>query len=286
MNDDSKNQETCQTVPLFAVYVIWCRITDMHYVGVTRQQVIRRICAHKKGKQQFVDKEIKRLGWEGNWDWWLVETHIPADQISNCEQKWIGIFDCVFPKGYNKTFGGIGNTIVSEDTRKILRQKASERDLSGEKNYFYGKHHTAEAKAAISAKLSGENAPNYGKHLSDDTCAKIAIALSGEKNPNYGKPSPFKGKKHTDETLAKMSVAHSGEKNGFFGKKHTEEAKAQMRQSHLGKKHTKKTKALMREKALARHAAKKAAKAVVEENLAAANTAPTNLTNLLDAVIT
>lgn len=275
----NKKSEPCQTVASFSVYVIWCRITNMHYVGVTSKKVITRIRQHKKGKQ-YVDREIQRLGWEGNYDWWIVEKHVPADQISECEQKWIGIFDCVYPKGYNKTFGGIGNTTVSDDTRTRISIA-----VSGEKNHFYGKHHTIEAKAAMSAKLSGENAPNYGKHLSDETCAKIAAAVSGEKNPNYGKPSPFRGKKHTDETLAKMSVAHSGEKNGFFGKKHTEEAKAQMRQSHLGKKHTEETKALMREKALARHAAKRAAKAAAEENLAAAYTTPTNLSNLLDAVI-
>ncbi|MBR4152304.1 MAG: GIY-YIG nuclease family protein [Selenomonadaceae bacterium] len=282
--NDNKSGEDCQTLS-FAVYVIWCRLTNMYYVGVTRQQVTTRIRQHKKGKQQFVDREIKRLGWDSNWDWWIVEEHVPADQISDCEQKWVSIFDCVFPKGYNKTCGGISKLTVSDDTCELIRQNALARNMSGENNPMYGKHHTDEAKAAMSAKLSGENAPNYGKHLSDDTCAKIAIALSGEKNPNYGKPSPFKGKKHTDETLAKMSVAHSGEKNGFFGKKHTEEAKAQMRQSHLGKKHTEETKALMREKSLARHAAKRAVKAVAEENLAAANTAPTNLTNLLDAVI-
>ncbi len=76
---------------------------------------------------------------------------------------------------------------------------------------------------------------------------------TGEKNHFYGKPSPFKGKKHTKE------------------------AKAQMRQSHLGKKRSEETKAKMREKALA--------KAVAEENLAAANSTPTSLSTLLDAVV-
>ena len=49
---------------------------------------------------------------------------------------------------------------------------------------------------------------------------------------------------------------------------------------------TEEQKAIMREKGRATRAAKRAAKAVAEENLAAANTAPTNLSNLLDAVIT
>ena len=262
MNTSKKDSE-CQTVPLFAVYVIWCKDTNMHYVGVTSRKVEKRIREHKSNKKQFLHKEIQRIGWEGNFDWWVVESHIPENLISEREKFWVNFFGSVYPAGYNKTFGGIGDTNVSEDTRKNLSASRM-----GEKNPFYGKHHTTEAKAAMSAKLSGENAPNYGKHLSDDTCAKIAIALSGEKNPNYGKPSPFKGKKHTDETLAKMSVAHSGEKNGFFGKKHTEA-----------------TKTVMREKARVREAKKRAAKATAEENRAAANTTPTNLSTLLDAVI-
>ena len=84
----------------------------------------------------------------------------------------------------------------------------------------------------------------------------------------------------------------SGEKNGFFGKHHTEEAKERNRQAHLGKPSwnkgvpcREKTKAILREKALARNARKRAAKAAAEENRAAANTTPTNLTDLLDAVI-
>ena len=271
---DNKNQETCQTVPLFAVYVIWCRITAMYYVGVTRQKVTRRIRQHKRGKQQFIDKEIQRLGWEGNYDWWIVEEHVPADQISDCEQKWVGIFDCVFPHGYNKTCGGISKLTVSDETREIIRQRALERDMSGEKNPHYGKKHTDEVKAAQSARMKGKN------------------------NPMYGKSPANKGVPHTDEEKANLSAKSKGENNGFYGKHHTTEAKEKNRQAHLGKSavqgekhymygkhHKPETIAKMREKALAREAAKRAAKAVAEENLAAAYTTPTNLSNLLDSVI-
>ena len=71
-----------------------------------------------------------------------------------------------------------------------------------------------------------------------------------------------------------------------------EEAKEKNRQAHLGKPNARKGKkhkpesiAKMREKALARAAAKRAAKAVAEENLAAANSTPTSLSTLNDAVI-
>ena len=349
--NDNKNVKDCQTVPLFAVYVIWCRITNMHYVGVTRQQVKLRIRQHKKGKQQFIDKEIRRLGWEGNFDWWLVETHVPADQISDCEQKWVGIFDCVFPKGYNKTCGGIKHFKHSKKTRDQMgdshrgkkrapfteehranlskamtgkkgapawnkgipcpeevkdkirekltgrkRPDQSER-MKGENNPNFGKPMPEETKEilrqkALARDISGENNPMYGKHHTDEVRAAQSARMSGENNPNYGKPPANKGVPHTDEEKAKISAAVSGEKNGFFGKHHTEEAKERNRQAHLGKPSwnkgvpcREKTKAILREKALARNARKRAAKATAEENRAAANTAPTNLSTLLDAVI-
>ncbi|MBD3879348.1 MAG: GIY-YIG nuclease family protein [Quinella sp. 1Q5] len=253
MKDNNKNPKTCQTV-VFSVYVLWCYKTDMNYVGVTCQKrVYTRIRQHKKGKQ-FVDKEIKRIGWEGNWDWWIVEEHVPSEQISEREQYWVKLFDCVYPKGYNKTCGGISKLTVSDDTREKIRQRALARDYSGERNPHYGKHHTDEAKAAIAAKLSGENSPRYGK------------------------PPANKGVPHTAEELAKMSTSHMGEKNHFYGKHHTTEAKEKNRQAHLGKPswnkgvpHSEEAKAKMREKALAREAAKRAAKAVAEENLAVAH---------------
>ena len=354
MHDNKKDSE-CQTVPLFAVYVIWCRCTNQFYVGVTRQKVAKRIRQHKKDKEQFIDKEIKKVGWEGNWDWWTVEENVPSTLITEREQYWVSFFNSVFPNGYNKTRGGVGETIVSEDTRKQMREShlgkklapftdehranlskalsgenhpnygkparnrgvpcpeevkdkirkkktgvkrpdQSER-MKGENNPNFGKPMPEETKEKLRAKalerdMSGENNPHYGKHHTDEAKAAISAKMSGENNPMYGKSPANKGVPHTDEEKAKISAAVSGEKNGFFGKHHTEEAKEKNRQAHLGKpsprkgkKHTEESKALMREKALARHAAKRAAKAVAEENLAAANTTPTNLSILSDAVI-
>lgn len=251
MKDNSKPTASCQMEAVFVVYVIWCQKTNMHYVGVTSQKPSRRIRQHKRGKQ-FIDREIQRLGWEGNFDWWIVEENVPANLISEREQHWVAFFDCVYPNGYNKTCGGISKLTVSEDTCAKIRQRAIERDMSGEKNPHYGKHHTDEAKAAISAKLSGENSPMYGR------------------------PPANKGIPWTEEQKANanLSAKRMGEKNPFYGKHHTDEAKEKNRQAHLGKlgirgekhymygkHHSDETRAKMREKALARNAAKRAAKA-------------------------
>ena len=265
---DSKNQETCQTLPLFAVYVIWCRITNMHYVGITRRKVEQRICEHKRGKQ-YVDREIQRLGWEGNFDWWITESHIPANLITEREQYWIDFFGSIFPNGYNKTCGGIRYFEYSEETREAMHQS------------HLGKHHTEDTLAKMRS-----------RHLSDETKAILSESRMGEKNPMYGKPSPLKGKHHTEEAKEKNRKAHLGKVPWNKGIPMPEETKAKIRKTNHGRKgtmegkhHTEATKAILREKALARNARKRAAKAAAEENRAAAYTAPTNLSDLLDAVI-
>ncbi|MBR6712489.1 MAG: GIY-YIG nuclease family protein [Selenomonadaceae bacterium] len=313
MKDNNKNPKTCQTV-VFSVYVIWCYKTNRHYVGVTHRKVEKRIREHKFGKRQFLDKEIQKIGWE-NFDWWVVEEHVPSNRITEREQYWVAFYDCVHPKGYNRTIGGIKHLKHSETTCEQI-SKANRGKSSAKK----GVPHTDEEKANLSAKMKGENNPMYGKHHTTE---------AKEKNRQS-----HLGKHHTPETIASISAAVKGENHPMYGKHHTTEAKEKNRQSHLGKPgmrgekhpmygkhhkaetiakmrekanardisgknnpmygkspankgvpHTAETRAKIREKALAQHAAKRAAKAVAEENLAAANSPPTSLSTLLDAVI-
>ena len=81
--------------------------------------------------------------------------------------------------GYNITIGGDGIVGIPR---------------FGEKNSFYGKQHTEDAKRRMSLahqKMVGSRNPFYNKHHSDATKAKISAArkgqMCGESNPNYGK---------------------------------------------------------------------------------------------------
>jgi len=66
----------------------------------------------------------------------------------------------------------------------------------GEKNGFFGKHHTEETRKRISEEMTGK--------------------MGGDKNPMYG-------------------IHLKGEQCGFYGKHHTEETKQKFREDHLGK---------------------------------------------------
>ena len=99
--------------------------------------------------------------------------------ICKCGQKWTS---SVFNLTHSKYVG----------CRKCRYQQAGQfRREHPEVNPFYGRHHSAEAKAKISAAskgeknyfygMKGELAPNYGKTFSDEHRAKISAALKGKK---------------------------------------------------------------------------------------------------------
>ena len=202
--DDNKNAADCQTDVVFSVYVIWCNKTNMHYVGVTSQaSVYARIRQHKRGKKQCIDKEIRDIGWDGNFDWWIVEANVPPDLINEREQHWVAFFDCVYPNGYNKTHGGIGKVTVSEDTREKMS-----RSRRGKPAWNKGKTASPHTKARMSAKRKREKHHFYGKHHTAETRAKISTSVS---------------------------AAITGEKNPFYGRHHTEESKAKMREKALAR---------------------------------------------------
>jgi group I intron endonuclease len=82
----------------------------------------------------------------------------------------------------NMTDGGDGQSPghkTSEETRKKLSEATK-----GEKNGFYGRTHTEEAKKLIGAKSRARNTgagnPSYGKPFSDERKRKISEAIRGE----------------------------------------------------------------------------------------------------------
>ena len=64
----------------------------------------------------------------------------------------------------------------TEETKAKLREKALERDVRGERNPFFGKHHTPEAIEKNRQAHIGQPAWNKGKHPSAETRAKMSAA--------------------------------------------------------------------------------------------------------------
>ena len=251
MDNDNRKVDDCQTAPYFSVYVIWCKITNRFYVGVTSRQVEQRIYEHKHNKGQFIDKEIQALGWEGNFDYWVVEENIPFTFITEREQLWVEYFQALYPLGYNQTIGGIKNFKHSKRTLKhlsrVLRGKPGywrgkkRPDMTGENHPLYGQHHTQETREKMSKSHTGKKrAPFTEEHK-----ANISKSRTGEKNPNFGKPAWNRGIPCPEATKIKISETLTGrerpdqsermkgENNPNFGKHLSEETKAKLREKAL-----------------------------------------------------
>lgn len=59
----------------------------------------------------------------------------------------------------------------------------------------------------------GDENPMFGRKHTAEALAKISARSSGKNNPMYGKTSAMKGKKHSSEAIEKMSLAKIGDNN-------------------------------------------------------------------------
>ena len=94
------------------------------------------------------------------------------------------------------------------------------KNVSGENNPMFGRKHSEKSKHQMSKNCpdrTGSKNPMYGrkpnswkhkKHHSAEAKAKMSAAkigvFAGEKNPMYGKPSAMRGKTQSEEAKAKM----------------------------------------------------------------------------------
>ena len=113
-----------------------------------------------------------------------------------------------------------------------------------------GYHHTDETKLKIgkanatTPKAKGEQHGMFGKKHTEESLAKMSASQSARE---WGENHHFYGKHHSEETRAKISQGVAGklqgEKNGFFGKKHSDETKAKISKAGIGRTASAETKA-------------------------------------------
>jgi hypothetical protein len=95
--------------------------------------------------------------------------------------------------------------------------------LYGDKNPFYGKHHSEETKQKLKLAITGKSY-NKGAYRSPEQRAKISAALKGRKNPAVSKA--LTGRKLSEETKRKIS-------EGGKGRVFSMEAREKIRQAAL-----------------------------------------------------
>jgi len=186
------------------IYKVINKINGKIYVGKDTHDnqaylgsgVLIKRAVNKYGKDSFMKK--------------IIEHCATVNELNKREIFWIGHLECLHPKGYNILIGSTGGDTISNNPRKeeIKRtmSKAGKKRI-GDKNGFYGKHHTLDTIRKIVSK------DRYSSH-NKETCSCVACRstrglMSGENNPMFGR-------QHTPESIEKMKANrpdYSGNKN-------------------------------------------------------------------------
>lgn len=216
------------------------------YIGITGGKVKNRWQNGHGYKKQIFYRAIKKYGWE-NINHEILFEGLTKKQAGEMEQHLIEKYDCIIPKGYNKSKGGEYGALgvhPSDETRKKLSEAhkgyqpslETRRKLS-ESNK--GRHVSAETRRKIgeSFKRTYHNNPELRKKLSEvrkgihpspESCRKNSEAHKGANNWNYGKhqsaetrqkiSESLKGRHLSIETRQKISEAEKGVNNYNYGK--------------------------------------------------------------------
>lgn len=132
---------------MWYLYTITNRVNGKQYVGIA-VNVARRFIEHKSGHGSLiVYQAIKKYGIENlTFD---VYCEGCEENIKQLEVTLIAQLNTKAPNGYNLTDGGEGSTgwVPSNETRENMSKAHS-----GSKNAMFGKKHSKETRAKISAK--------------------------------------------------------------------------------------------------------------------------------------
>lgn len=186
------------------IYKVTNLINGKCYIGKTTQTLNARKSDHKgyakRNGSDYFHKAIKKYGLD-NFKWEILCEDVPILFLGIRETMKIIVENSHIStgRGYNLTWGGEGTSgykHTEETRRKMMKPKSEEakkhmmkpkseeakkhmsiaqKEKTGEKNNFYGRKHSEEAKRKMREK-------KLGKIVSDETKKKLSKALMGNKN--------------------------------------------------------------------------------------------------------
>lgn len=128
--------------------------------------------------------------------------HILLTKFTSGEDRNKMLYAVILMKGGNDKQPRYINSRLYESVKLLFAK--NRKTMTGEKNSFYGKKHSEETRAKMSASkkklYSNGNHPHIGMKRSEEVKRNISLARKGQPSPKKGLP----GKKWTSETRAKM----------------------------------------------------------------------------------
>lgn len=172
---------------LCVIYALHLGDGVYRYVGLTRLGAAGRLRTHRKiARQGRIDAPVYRWMRKHGWDTVqidVLEEVATPHELDDREVFWIAE---LLSEGYdllNCTAGGGGMRVVSEEVRAKLgywRGRRMSPDAgnrrTGEKHHFYGRQHTAETRAKMSAN-NGMKRPEVSAKV---RAAKLGVPRSAQ----------------------------------------------------------------------------------------------------------
>lgn len=210
------------------VYRIINKLNGKMYVGQTEKPIETRFREHLKPSNQSrkIKEAISEYG-SSNFDIELLEQCETRDMAWNREQYWIKELNTLSPNGYNLASGGnhpflceetririgvsqLGNKHtsgyklteerkrqISESSKRMWEEEGRHEYMSslqqGDKNHFYGKHHSNETKKLLS-EYASKRIGTKSSHHKSVMCLETGIIYKtindagiaiGVKNPTH-----------------------------------------------------------------------------------------------------
>ena len=141
--------------------------TNVHngkiYIGQTKNSLsdrAQRNVSNYRESTRFYNAILK-YGWDSFVSRILCDG-LTGDEANSFEEYYICFYNSTDPAiGYNIANGGCNHSL-SDETRSLISKKAKERYRDKTKNPMYGKKHSSEAIAKMSANKAGEKNPMFG----------------------------------------------------------------------------------------------------------------------------
>ena len=156
------------------------------YIGMTSQEPKKRWnngWGYKKNSKMWSD--IQNSDWNTDWEHNIIRKFEDKQEALNVEEMFIWLFDST-NDGYNISSYGSGHYERTEEQKRKMSEA-----LSGEKAYWYGKHHSDETKKKMSEAKIGEKHPMFGKHFSEEHKKLISQSMGVNGIIQYSKDGKF-----------------------------------------------------------------------------------------------
>jgi group I intron endonuclease len=132
------------------IYAIYNDVNGKIYIGQTRRGYKRRFIEHltPSDGSPLLRKAVKKYGREA-FHPELIDIAYSEEEANTLEKLWIKILQTYkHEEGYNLSLGGVIGHFNDEVIQKM-------KERVGDKNSFYGRHHTEEARRKMSQKKKG-----------------------------------------------------------------------------------------------------------------------------------